>query len=68
MVILSLAEAADVLQTSEGSNRGIAAKFCDEQQVAQRLRPYAWQRTKVALHALTTGTTHYLTNGTVVLS
>ena len=45
-----------------------AAEFCDEQQAAQRLRPYAWQRIEAALHALTTGTTHYLTNGTVVLS
>jgi len=45
-----------------------AIEFCDEQQAAQRLRPYIWQRIDAALTALATGTTCYLTNGTPVMS
>lgn len=43
-----------------------AIEFCTHQQAAQRLRPHVWQRTQAALHALTTGTTHYLNNGTPI--
>lgn len=45
-----------------------AAEFCTHEQAAERLRPYVWQRIKAALDALATGTTRYLTNGTVVPS
>lgn len=49
-------------------NEIAAAEFCNQEQAAQRLRPYVWQRIKAALNALTTGTTGYLTNGTPVQS
>jgi len=42
-------------------------EFCNEEQAAQRLRPYVWRRTQAALHALTTGTTQYLNGGSTVV-
>lgn len=47
-------------------NELTAFEFCNEEQAAQRLRPYVWQRTQAALDALATGTTHYLNGGSAV--
>jgi 8-oxo-dGTP diphosphatase len=40
-----------------------AFKFCTEEQTAQLLRPYVWQRTRAALEALRTGQAYYLQDG-----
>ncbi|MCA1606964.1 MAG: NUDIX hydrolase [Acidobacteria bacterium] len=57
------------ISTLQPADNEVAAfEFCDEEQAAQRLRPYVWQRIKAALDALTTGTTQYLNSGSAVLS
>ena len=40
-----------------------AYQFCTEEQTAQLLRPYVWQRTRAALEALRTGQASYLQDG-----
>jgi 8-oxo-dGTP diphosphatase len=40
-----------------------AFQFCTEQQAAQLLRPYVWQRTRAALEALRSGQAYYLQDG-----
>jgi 8-oxo-dGTP pyrophosphatase MutT (NUDIX family) len=49
-------------------NELAAFEFCNEEQAAQRLRPYVWHRTQAALDALTTGTTQYLNGGSTALA
>jgi ADP-ribose pyrophosphatase YjhB (NUDIX family) len=43
-----------------------AYEFCDEGQVKERLRPYAWRRVSAALDALATGRARYLQDGYVI--
>ncbi|HEY3035312.1 MAG TPA: NUDIX hydrolase, partial [Streptosporangiaceae bacterium] len=40
-----------------------AFKFCTEEQAAQLLRPYVWQRTRAALEALRSRQAYYLQDG-----
>lgn len=44
-----------------------AFRFCTHREAAQLLRPYVWQRTATALHALKTGRAQYIHRGNPVL-
>jgi 8-oxo-dGTP pyrophosphatase MutT (NUDIX family) len=58
-----------VLSAAEADNLRLvddelaAYQFCTEEQMAQLLRPYVWQRTQAALEALHTGQASYLQDG-----